>query len=45
MANSVIVVEDDHGLREQLVKILNSGSDIHCVAITGRQRFYRVRIQ
>lgn len=31
MAKSVIVVEDDRGLREQLVKILNSGPGIHCV--------------
>jgi DNA-binding NarL/FixJ family response regulator len=31
MIRSVIVVEDDRGLREQLVKILNSGSGIRCV--------------
>jgi DNA-binding NarL/FixJ family response regulator len=31
MARSVIVVEDDRGLREQLVKILNSGSAIRCI--------------
>jgi DNA-binding NarL/FixJ family response regulator len=31
MVKSVIVVEDDHGLREQLVKILNSAPDIRCV--------------
>jgi len=31
MAKSVIVVEDDRGLREQLVKIMNSGSGIHCL--------------
>lgn len=31
MAKSVIVVEDDNGLREQLVKILNSAPGIRCV--------------
>jgi DNA-binding NarL/FixJ family response regulator len=31
MAKSVIVVEDDSGLREQLVKILNSAPGIRCV--------------
>jgi DNA-binding NarL/FixJ family response regulator len=31
MAKSVIVVEDDRGLREQLVKILNSGPAIRCI--------------
>lgn len=31
MAKSVMVVEDDRGLREQLVKILNSASGIRCV--------------
>ncbi len=31
MAKSVIVVEDDRGLREQLVKILNSVSGIRCI--------------
>lgn|SRR5208282_6154817 len=31
MAKSVIVVEDDNGLREQLVKILNSARGIRCV--------------
>lgn len=31
MARSVVVVEDDRGLREQLVKILNSGAGIHCI--------------
>lgn len=31
MARSVIVVEDDAGLREQLVKILNSAPRIRCV--------------
>jgi DNA-binding NarL/FixJ family response regulator len=31
MARSVIVVEDDSGLREQLVKILNSAPGIRCV--------------
>ncbi len=31
MAKSVIVVEDDRGLREQLVKILNSAPGIRCV--------------
>jgi DNA-binding NarL/FixJ family response regulator len=31
MARSVIVVEDDAGLREQLVKILNSAPGICCV--------------
>lgn len=31
MTRSVIVVEDDSGLREQLVKILNSAPGIHCV--------------
>jgi DNA-binding NarL/FixJ family response regulator len=31
MARSVIVVEDDRGLREQLVKILNSAPGIRCV--------------
>jgi DNA-binding NarL/FixJ family response regulator len=31
MARSVIVVEDDSGLREQLVKILNSGPGIRCI--------------
>lgn len=31
MAKSVIVVEDDRGLREQLVRILNSSSGIRCV--------------
>jgi DNA-binding NarL/FixJ family response regulator len=31
MVKSVIVVEDDHGLREQLVKILNSAPGIRCV--------------
>jgi DNA-binding NarL/FixJ family response regulator len=30
MAKSVIVVEDDRGLREQLVKILNSAPGIRC---------------
>ena len=31
MARSVMVVEDDRGLREQLVKILNSVAGIRCV--------------
>ena len=31
MAKSVVVVEDDGGLREQLVKILNSAPGIRCV--------------
>ena len=31
MAKSVIVVEDDRGLREQLGKILNSAPGIRCV--------------
>src|SRR5208283_5084204 len=31
MSRSVIVVEDDNGLREQLVKILNSVAGIRCV--------------
>jgi DNA-binding NarL/FixJ family response regulator len=31
MSKSVIVVEDDQGLREQLVKILNSAVGIRCV--------------
>lgn len=31
MARSVVVVEDDRGLREQLVKILNSGAGIQCI--------------
>ncbi len=31
MAKAVIVVEDDNGLREQLVKILNSAPGIRCV--------------
>jgi DNA-binding NarL/FixJ family response regulator len=31
MVRSVIVVEDDSGLREQLVKILNSAHGIRCV--------------
>src|SRR5258708_1805643 len=31
MVKSVIVVEDDKGLREQLVKILNSAPGIRCV--------------
>ncbi|MGH7971655.1 MAG: response regulator, partial [Limisphaerales bacterium] len=31
MARSVIVVEDDRGLREQLVGILNSGAAIRCI--------------
>ncbi len=31
MARSVLVVEDDRGLREQLVKILNSAPGIRCV--------------
>jgi DNA-binding NarL/FixJ family response regulator len=31
MVKSVIVVEDDPGLREQLVKILNSAPDIRCI--------------
>lgn len=31
MAKSVIVVEDDRGLREQLVGILNSGAGIRCI--------------
>jgi DNA-binding NarL/FixJ family response regulator len=31
MARSVVVVEDDSGLREQLVKILNVGTGIRCV--------------
>jgi DNA-binding NarL/FixJ family response regulator len=31
MSRSVIVVEDDNGLREQLVKILNSAPGIRCV--------------
>jgi DNA-binding NarL/FixJ family response regulator len=31
MAKSVIVVEDVSGLREQLVKILNSGPGIRCI--------------
>lgn len=31
MAKSVIVVEDDRGLREQLVSILNSSAGIRCV--------------
>jgi len=31
MVRSVIVVEDDRGLREQLVKILNSGAGIRCI--------------
>jgi DNA-binding NarL/FixJ family response regulator len=30
MSRSVIVVEDDNGLREQLVKILNSAAGIRC---------------
>ena len=35
MAKSVIVVEDDRGLREQLVKILNSGPAIRCIGACG----------
>jgi DNA-binding NarL/FixJ family response regulator len=31
MRKSVIVVEDDKGLREQLVKIISGASDINCV--------------
>ncbi len=31
MRKSVIVVEDDRGLREQLVKIIKGASDINCV--------------
>jgi DNA-binding NarL/FixJ family response regulator len=31
MKKSVIVVEDDHGLREQLIKILETAWDIACV--------------
>lgn len=31
MKRSVIVVEDDQGLREQLVKILETASDMRCV--------------
>ncbi len=31
MAKSVMIVEDDRGLREQLVKILNSAPEIRCV--------------
>jgi DNA-binding NarL/FixJ family response regulator len=31
MAKTVMVVEDDNGLREQLVKILNSAAGIRCV--------------
>lgn len=31
MVRSVIVVEDDRGLREQLVKILNSAPGIRCI--------------
>lgn len=31
MVKSVVVVEDDSGLREQLVKILNSAAGIRCV--------------
>jgi DNA-binding NarL/FixJ family response regulator len=32
MKKSVVVVEDDQGLREQLVEILRSASDIKCLA-------------
>jgi DNA-binding NarL/FixJ family response regulator len=31
MARTVIVVEDDNGLREQLMKILNSAAGIRCI--------------
>lgn len=31
MKKSVIIVEDDHGLREQLVEILESAPDIKCL--------------
>lgn len=31
MIKNVIIVEDDRGLREQLVKILASAGDIHCL--------------
>ncbi len=31
MARSVIVVEDDRGLREELVKVLNSGPAVRCI--------------
>jgi DNA-binding NarL/FixJ family response regulator len=31
MKKTVVVVEDDSGLREQLVQILESASDIHCL--------------
>jgi DNA-binding NarL/FixJ family response regulator len=30
MKTSVVVVEDDRGLREQLVKIIGTASDMHC---------------
>jgi DNA-binding NarL/FixJ family response regulator len=32
MSKTVVVVEDDAGLREQLVKILGTASDLKCVA-------------
>jgi DNA-binding NarL/FixJ family response regulator len=35
MKKSVIVVEDDQGLREQLVEILGTAPDIKCVAAFG----------
>jgi DNA-binding NarL/FixJ family response regulator len=35
MKRSVIVVEDDRGLREQLVKILGTATDMHCVGAFG----------
>ena len=31
MKKSVIVVEDDRGLREQLIKIIGTASDMQCV--------------
>jgi DNA-binding NarL/FixJ family response regulator len=35
MTKSVIVVEDDHGLRDQLVKIIKAATDIKCVGAFG----------
>jgi DNA-binding NarL/FixJ family response regulator len=35
MKKSVVIVEDDRGLREQLLKILETASDIKCVGTYG----------
>jgi|SRR5581483_1336088 len=47
MSKSVIVVEDDRGLREQLTEILNSSGDVKCIGAyrTGEEALKKVPAQ